>query len=104
MQSNKKTPATLSDIDLPGANAAAARILNAQYGNMPADAARAVLQRMHEHVWDDAELHEIFDVGDVNPPFANVTRKSDGVRGSVAFIDSPRLYFAFHPEQAAHHD
>lgn len=102
MQSSKKTPATISDIDLPGSKTAAAHILNAQYGHMPPDEARSVLRRMHKYVWDEDELREAFEVGDLDPPFATVTRKSDGVRGTVAFIDKPRLYFAFHPEQAQH--
>ncbi len=44
-----------------------------------------------------AELQEHFTVEGFMAPFVVVTRKSDGVRGSLMFTHSPRRYFLFQP-------
>jgi hypothetical protein len=76
-----------------------ARILNSQYGGMSLDDARAMLLRTNHDVWSNEELLEKFEVTSVDPPYVHVTKKADGQRGTVAFIDTPRLYFAFQPEE-----
>jgi hypothetical protein len=43
--------------------------------------------------WTTEELMEEFEVEGFQAPFVVVTRKSDGVRGSLQFTHSPRLYF-----------
>lgn len=75
------------------------RILRAQYAHMnPADV-RVLLEKSHIPVWSNDELLEVFEVAYFDPPHVNVIRKADGVRGTVAFIDVPRFYFAFQPEE-----
>ena len=50
-----------------------------------------------DNVWDTDELVEAFKVEGFMAPFVAVTRRSDGVRGSLAFTHMPRFYFDFKP-------
>ena len=63
------------------------------------DEIRAVLQDQYdEQVWDSEQLLDTFEVSHFEPPYVHVIRKSDGARGTVAFNDDPRFYFAFRQE------
>lgn len=42
--------------------------------------------------WNTQELQEDFEVIGFLAPFVVVKRKSDGVRGTLMFTHSPRLY------------
>jgi len=42
-----------------------------------------------------AEMTDAFTVHSFAAPFVIVTRKSDGVRGTLEFTHSPRFYFNF---------
>lgn len=66
--------------------------LNSDPGN------REDLESRYGDVWDTSELQETFTVLSFLSPFCIVSRKSDGVRGSVLFQHSPRLYHSFKPE------
>ena len=59
---------------------------------------REELESLGTDVWDTAELQEAFTVEGFRAPYAVVTRKLDGVRGSVTFQHNPRLYFDFMPD------
>lgn len=48
-------------------------------------------------LWDTQEMQEEFSVSGFAAPFVVVTRKSDGVRGTLTFVHSPRVYFDFVP-------
>jgi hypothetical protein len=48
-------------------------------------------------VWTSEELLAQYEVSHFDPPYVHVIRKSDGVRGTVAYTDEPRLYFSFIP-------
>jgi hypothetical protein len=48
--------------------------------------------------WTTEELREEFEVEGFLSPFVSVTRKSDGVRGTLEFTHSPRLYFNWRKE------
>jgi len=50
---------------------------------------------MHGQVWDTEEMKRDYSVLGFGAPFVIVTRKSDGVRGSLMFSRSPRFYFNF---------
>jgi hypothetical protein len=50
-----------------------------------------------EKTWSIAELTAEFDVEGFGAPFVAVRRKSDGVRGSLKFTHSPRVYYRFEP-------
>ena len=63
--------------------------INAQPGS------REALEAKHGRVWDTDELREEFDVIGFLAPFVAVSRKSDGVKGSLKFQHNPRLYFNF---------
>lgn len=56
------------------------------------------LEVLYGSVWDTAQLQEVFTVQGFLAPFCVVTRKSDGVQGSVTFQHSPRLYYNFLPD------
>jgi hypothetical protein len=97
MTSLKTTPST--DIRVNASLQDVVRILAAQYAHMAVDEARAALGRLHDPVWSDDELLEQFEIASFKPPYVHVSRKKDGIRGTVAYIDSPRLYFDFQPEE-----
>lgn len=62
------------------------------------DEIRSVLREQYgENVWNSEELLDTFEVSHFEPPYVHVIRKVDGVHGTVAFNDNPRLYFAFRP-------
>jgi hypothetical protein len=48
-----------------------------------------------EQRWNTDQLREQFEVHGFLAPFIVVTRKADGVKGSMEFTHSPRLYFNF---------
>jgi hypothetical protein len=48
--------------------------------------------------WTTDELQRDFDVVGFMAPFVVVIRKSDGVKGSMEFRHSPRVYFNFQPD------
>ena len=66
--------------------------INAQTGS------REALVIQHGQVWTTAELQQEFEALGFMAPYIVVRRKSDGVRGSLKFQHSPRLYFGFQPE------
>jgi len=49
-------------------------------------------------LWDTAALSRDFIVHGFMAPFVVVTRKSDGAKGSLEFVHSPRFYFNFVPD------
>ena len=66
-------------------------IRRAEIPNMPAAAQEAL--DAGERVWTTAEMQEDFIVEGFMAPYVVVTRKADGVRGTMQFSHSPRLYF-----------
>lgn len=48
-------------------------------------------------VWTNEELLAEYEVSHFDPPYVHVIRKRDGTRGTVAYTESPRLYFSFIP-------
>lgn len=48
-----------------------------------------------QNTWNTAELQRDFTVVGFQAPFVLVTRKSDGVKGTLEFTHSPRVYFDF---------
>jgi hypothetical protein len=45
--------------------------------------------------WTTAELHRDFEVIGFAAPFVVARRRSDGVKGSLEFTHSPRVYFGW---------
>ncbi len=62
------------------------------------EGSREYLESKHGQVWDTDQLQEEFEVLGFLAPFVIAKRKSDGVRGSLFFQNSPRIYFGFQPE------
>jgi len=56
---------------------------------------REALEAKHGTVWDTTELQQDFDVLGFMAPVVVVSRKSDGVKGSLFFQASPRFYYGF---------
>jgi hypothetical protein len=59
---------------------------------------REALQAKHGQVWDTGELQDDYQVLGFMAPFVVACRRSDGVRGSLMFQNSPRFYHSFKPE------
>lgn len=95
---NKTVNDLNTSIDIAATQNAVVRILNTQYAGVSLAEARASLLQTNHDVWSNEELLDTFEVSSFDPPFVNVIRKADGQRGTVAFIDTPRLYFAFQLE------
>jgi hypothetical protein len=51
-----------------------------------------------EEKWDTDQVRELFEVHSFLAPFVFVTRKKDGVKGTLEFTHSPRFYFNFTPD------
>jgi hypothetical protein len=49
--------------------------------------------------WTTEELTRDFEVIGFAAPFVVVRRRSDGVKGTLEFTHSPRVYFNFEPTQ-----
>lgn len=48
--------------------------------------------------WDASTLQRDYDVVGFMAPYVVVIRKHDGVKGSLEFRHSPRVYFNFQPD------
>ena len=59
---------------------------------------RDVLEQEHGQTWNTQELSQDFEVLVFMAPFVVVKRKSDGVKGSLMFRHSPRIYYGFQQE------
>ena len=59
---------------------------------------REALEAQHGKVYDTSELQDEYQPLDFLAPFIIVRRRSDGVRGSLMFQNSPRFYYGFKPE------
>jgi hypothetical protein len=60
---------------------------------------REYLEAEHGQVWDTQQLSDDFEVLGFMAPLVVVRRRSDGMRGSLMFQASPRLYFSFEPHR-----
>ena len=56
---------------------------------------REALEARYGQVWDTQQMCNDFDAIGFMAPFIAVTRKIDGVKGSLMFQHSPRFYFQF---------
>ena len=56
---------------------------------------REALEAEHGQVWDTDQLRQDFEVIGFLAPLVVVRRKADGVKGSLKFQHSPRLYWGF---------
>jgi hypothetical protein len=52
-----------------------------------------------ETIWTPSELARDFKVLGFMAPFVVVERKSDGVKGSLTFLHSPRFYFGWQEDK-----
>ena len=66
--------------------------INADPGSRPD------LESKYGQVWDTSQLQDDFQVLGFMAPFVVAKRRSDGVRGSLMFQNSPRFYHSFQPE------
>jgi hypothetical protein len=53
----------------------------------------AIAQATQQPTWDTEALREAFEVLAFMAPFVVVRRRSDGVKGTLEFTHSPRVYF-----------
>lgn len=93
----KSDPLT-TEIQLSADNAVIADLLSDRYSRMERGEVRGELENLYGDVWSEDQLREQFDVESVEPPYAHVIRKTDGTRGTVAFVDAHKFYFLFRAE------
>ena len=60
---------------------------------------REALEAEYGQVWDTGELANDFEVIGFMAPLVVVRRRADGVKGSLEFQHSPRLYFGWEPHE-----
>lgn len=76
-----------------------AQQLKLQYADKSEAAVRQDLEEKYgDEVWDDVEFDRLFAVHLFDNPVVHVIRRADGSRGTVAYVDAPRIYFSFVPE------
>ncbi len=75
------------------------RFLVNSINNAPGTREALVAEYGEGNVFDTNELTAAFDVIGFAAPFVVVTRKSDGVKGSLLFQSRPRFYFNFQAEE-----
>lgn len=63
--------------------------------NTSPESCRQELETRYGLVWNTEELARDFEVVGFAAPFCVVVRRSDGVKGSLAFKHEPRFYFSF---------
>ena len=63
--------------------------INAQPGS------REALEAKYGQVWSTDEMREDFDALGFMAPYISVSRKCDGVKGSLQFQHAPRFYYSF---------
>ena len=61
---------------------------------------REALEAKYGQVWDTDQMTEEFQAIGFMAPLIVVRRKSDGVKGSLEFQHSPRLYFNWQPHNS----
>ena len=59
---------------------------------------RADLEKQYGQVWDTDQMCQDFEAIGFMAPFVVVKRRSDGVKGSLMFQNSPRYYYSFEPK------
>lgn len=92
---------TVNTKDVPTADAKNVfkAVLNERLGQLGVQELRQELAEIYNGgVWNSEELLEEYEVSHFDPPYVHVIRKSDRVRGTVAFTEEPRLYFSFIPQ------
>jgi len=60
---------------------------------------REALEARYGRVWTTDELAEDFEVIGFMAPLVVARRKADGMKGSLEFQHSPRLYFDWKPHK-----
>ena len=60
---------------------------------------REALEAEYGQVWDTSELGRDFVILGFMAPLVVVKRKADGMKGSLEFQHSPRLYFNWQPHE-----
>lgn len=87
-----------TEVSIAGDNQTLVDLLNRQYGRLEAGDARTLLETSYAPVWNEDELTALFTVETFDPPYAHVTKRDTGERGTVMYLDAPRFYFLFNPE------
>lgn len=54
-----------------------------------------------ERTWTTEQVRDEFDVLGFMAPYVVVVRRSDGVKGTLEFTHSPRLYFDFRTDRTS---
>ena len=69
--------------------------INSEVITSDKDRERSRLESKHSEVLDTRQMQEKYAVTGFGAPYVVVTRKSDGIVGSLEFQNAPRFYFNF---------
>lgn len=97
MHHSNNVPETI-DISVPGTSQTVVDVLRDQYGALDSGEIRAQLEPLEPEIWSSTEFAQLFETIHIDNPYVDVVRKQDGVRGTVMFVDRPRIYFSFNAE------
>ena len=97
MPNPEHKPPETTQFSFPDKDQLLVECLHAQYGHLDQGEARAKLEIFNPDVLSQEEFDAEFVLNDTKQPFVYVTRRADNVRGSLMYVDVPRLYFAFRP-------
>lgn len=70
-------------------------------GKKETDIVNDLQKKYATETWTEAEFTKLFSIHVFKKPLAHVVRRKDGIRGTVAYIDKPRVYFMFIPDNYA---
>jgi len=94
----KTNPAATAEVYITGCNETLTAILENQYGHLEAGEARTALETSYGLVWNEDDLHALFEVCSVSFPYVSVVDRATGRRGTVLRLEAPRFYFLFNPQ------
>ena len=101
--SNAGDPTT-TEVAIAADNAVINELMRGRYAKLDQLEIRAELEFLYGDVWDENQVKNQFVIKTANAPYAHVVRKIDNLSGTLAFIEQPRFYFLFKPDEDEHGD
>jgi hypothetical protein len=93
-----KTNSLAENVNINTTRQTLINVIHDQFARLDSGEVRALLETQYgTQVWNNEELLQDFEISHFDPPYVHVIRKTDAVKGTVAFNDEPRFYFSFQP-------
>lgn len=101
---NNADDPTTTEVVIAADNAVINELMRGRYAKLDQLEIRTELEFLYGDVWDEDQFNAQFVVKDADAPYAHVVRKIDNIPGTLAFIEQPRFYFLFKPDEDEHGD